>query len=207
MQNIDVKPISEKEKAKIKRVTDIHMKTFEGFFLTFMGKGFLNIMYKAYVKHDLSNLVCATDERGNVLGFMAYSKDVSALYKYMIKHSLIAFAWYSLGAFLRKPKVFMRLIRAFLKPSQTKREEKYINLSSIGVSPEAKNKGVGSKLIDWLKQEEQFSGCEYISLETDAKDNESANSFYVKNKFSLERIYATKENRLMNEYRYYLGKE
>ena len=204
MQDIIIRQIERTEKAIIKEITHIHMQTFEGFFLTFMGKGFLKTMYQTYCRHENSNLLGAFDANGKIIGFLAYSKDMSGLYKYMIKHSLIPFAWYSLGAFFRKPKVFVRLIRAFLKPSEAKREEKYIELSSIGVIPTAKSRGIGSKLVDYLKETEGQSNCQYISLETDADNNEGANAFYIKNTFSLERVYYTKENRRMNEYRYYL---
>ena len=206
MQEITVRKIEQNEKAIIKEIAKIHVETFEGFFLTFMGKGFLNTMYRAYCKHKPSDLLGAFDQDGKIVGFLAYSTDMSGLYKFMIKRSLIPFAWYSFCAFLRKPKVFMRLIRAFLKPSEAKREEKYIELSSIGVDKETKSKGIGSKLIDCLKEIVKTSDYEYISLETDAENNEGANAFYVKNGFSLEREYKTNENRKMNEYRFYLEK-
>lgn len=205
MSEITIRKIEKKEKAIIKEIAMIHVQTFEGFFLTFMGKGFLKTMYQTYCRHEPSNLLGAFDRNGRIIGFLAYSKDMSGLYKYMIKYSLISFAWYSLGAFFRKPKVFVRLVRAFLKPTEAKREEKYIELSSIGVAPTAKSRGIGSQLINSLKELEHSSDCQYISLETDADNNESANAFYVKNGFKLERTYFTRENRKMNEYRYYLG--
>ena len=203
MQEITVRKIELSEKAVVKEIANIHIETFEGFFLTFMGKGFLNTMYRAYCKHEHSTLLGAFDKDGKIQGFLAYSTDMSGLYKFMIKRSLIPFAWYSFCAFLRKPKVFMRLARAFLKPSEAKRQEKYIELSSIGVSPSAKSKGIGTKLIEHLKQTEKSSGCEYICLETDAENNEGANAFYLKNGFKLVREYSTKEDRKMNEYRYF----
>lgn len=47
----------------------------------------------------------------------------------------------------------------------------------------------------------------YIKLETDADDNEKANSFYQKNRFRLDHVYETPEKRRMNEYRFYLDQE
>ena len=168
-----------------------------------MGRGFLKQMYKAYCKHNQSNLLVAINEEGKTVGFLAYSEYLSGLYKFMIKKSLIPFAWYSLGAFFRKPKIFMRLVRAFLKPSESKREEKYVELASIGVSPNSKAKGVGSKLIDALKEKVDFNSFEYITLETDVENNEIANKFYVKNGFNVVREFTTREGRRMYEYRYY----
>lgn len=198
---IEIISIEASDKEKIKEIVNIHLKTFEGFFLTFMGKGFLTKMYLSYCEHNYSELTAAL-ENGKVLGFLAYSKDMSSLYKFMIKKHLLSFAWYSLGAFFRKPKVFMRLLRAFLKPKETQRVDKYIELASIGVLPEEKSKGVGTELINNLKSKIDFNEYDYITLETDAINNDAANSFYLKNGFVLEKEYFTHEGRKMNEYRF-----
>ena len=198
---INIRKVDKVEKKLIAEIVDIHLNTFEGFFLTFMGRGFLKKMYLSYCDHAPSDLLVA-EEDGKPLGFLAYSFDMSGLYKHMIKKRLFSFAFYSLGAFFRKPKIFMRLIRAFLKPGESRREEAYVELASIGVSPDAKSKGVGSALIDHLKNAVDFSRYAYISLETDAENNEGANRFYVKNGFTLSREYATPEGRKMNEYRF-----
>ena len=76
----------------------------------------------------------------------------SGFYKYLIKKRLFHFAWYALGAFFRNPKVLFRLLRAFTYSGEAKREEKYVELSSIGVLPETAGAGVGSKMIDTLKE-------------------------------------------------------
>lgn len=196
-----VRLVDSKEKATINEIVQIHLDTFEGFFLTFMGRGFLKCLYKCYCQHKESGLLIAV-ENDAPIGFLAYSGDYSGLFKFMIKKKLIPFAWYSLGAFLGKPKVFIRLIRAFLKSDEVKREEKYVELASIGVKPENKSKGVGTALIDELKKMVDFDRYSYISLETDAENNEPANLFYVKNGFEMTRTFETKEGRKMNEYRF-----
>ncbi len=201
-ENLTIKEIKSTEKQMIDDIVEIHLATFKGFFLTFMGRGFLRQMYRSYCEHTESTLLCASNSEGMLVGFVAYSENMSGLYKHMIKKHLIPFAWYSLGAFLRKPKIFMRLLRAFLKPGESERSEHYVELSSIGVSPDVKSKGVGTRLVDEVKRRVDFSKCAYIALETDALDNEGANRFYVKNGFELIREYETREGRKMNEYRY-----
>ena len=197
-----IKKIDNLNKKVIDDIVRIHMDTFEGFFLTFMGKGFLTQMYSCYCLYDNADIFVA-EEYGEVEGFLAYSSNMSGLYKYMIKKKLIAFAWYSVGAFLRKPKVFMRLIRAFLKPAESERKEKYVELASIGVNQEIKSKGIGTSLINELKKDVNFEEFAYIKLETDAENNDNVNHFYRKNGFVLDHSYATPEGRKMNEYRYY----
>lgn len=198
---MQIREIDKTEKSIIKDVASIHLNAFTGFFLTFMGRGFLNLMYRSYAEYKDSGILVAFEEEKPV-GFLAYSGDLSGIYKYMIKKRLIPFAWYSVGAFFRRPKVFMRLVRAFLKPDEVKREEKYVEIASIGVDPNVKSRGIGSLLIDEVKQRVDFSRFAYIALETDALDNESVNRFYVKNGFTLVREYETREGRKMNEYRF-----
>ena len=122
---IAIREVRSEERELINDIVSIHLNTFTGFFLTFMGRGFLNQMYRSYCDHDESGLLVA-EENGKAIGFLAYSGNFSGLYKYMIKTRLIPFGWYSVGAFFRRPSAFMHIIKAFLKPSEVKREEKYV---------------------------------------------------------------------------------
>lgn len=198
---VTIREVKSEEKKLIDEIVTIHLNTFTGFFLTFMGRGFLSQMYQSYCDHDESGLLVA-EEDGNALGFLAFSSNFSGLYKFMIKTRLIQFGWYSIGAFFRRPSAFMHIISAFLKPGEAKREEKYVELSSIGVDPDVKSKGIGSKLIDALKDNVDFNKYAYINLETDAVDNEGAIHFYEKNGFVRERMFETDEGRKMYEYRF-----
>lgn len=196
-----IRQVEKQELSVVDSIVAIHLETFKGFFLTFMGRGFLRQMYSAYTTHDKSGLLVAFEE-DKPIGFLAYSGNMSGLYKHMIKTRLIPFAWYSIGAFFRKPKVFVRLLRAFLKPAEAKRNEDYIELSSIGVKPDVKAKGIGTGLINELKKDFDSEKYAYIALETDAVNNDTVNRFYERNGFKLIREYETPEGRKMNEYRW-----
>lgn len=198
---VTIREAKPEEKKIIDEIVTIHLNTFTGFFLTFMGRGFLKQMYQSYCQHAESGLLVA-EEDGRSIGFLAYSSNFSGLYKFMIKTRLIQFGWYSVGAFFRRPSAFMHIISAFLKPGEAKREEKYVELSSIGVDPNVKSKGIGSKLIEQLKKQVDFEKYAYITLETDAVDNEGAIHFYEKNGFIRERMFETDEGRKMYEYRF-----
>lgn len=198
---INIREVKYDEKKLINDIVTIHLNTFTGFFLTFMGRGFLNQMYTSYCDYEEAGLLVA-EEDGKAIGFLAYSSNFSGLYKFMIKTRLIRFGWYSIGAFFRRPTAFMHIISAFLKPGEAKREEKYVELSSIGVDPNIKSKGIGSLLIDSLKRKVDFTKFAYINLETDAVDNEGAIHFYEKNGFVRERMFETDEGRKMYEYRF-----
>ena len=97
----------------------------------------------------------------------------------------------------------MRLVRALLKPAETERSERYVELASIGINTKFKSAGVGTGLIDELKNRVDFTKFEYITLETDALNNEAANYFYKKNGFRVMRTFQTKEGRKMYEYRFW----
>ncbi len=190
------------EKQLTQQIADIHMQTFTGFFLSFLGKNFLTQLYEGYCSHLESGLIIA-EEEDRIVGFLAYSKNLTSFYKYLICKSWYKFAWYSLGAAIRKPSTMKRLVRALLKPRESKRDEPFVELSSIGVLPEVKNQHIGSQLINMLKSEFDPQKFTYIKLETDAENNTGTNLFYLHNGFVLNGNYTTPEGRSMNEYRYY----
>jgi hypothetical protein len=66
---MEIRKVCSDEKKIISEITEIHLKTFPGFFLTFMGRGFLRQMYSAYSKHSQSGVFVAEDE-GGVIGFL-----------------------------------------------------------------------------------------------------------------------------------------
>lgn len=192
-----------KNKSRVDEVVTVHMQSFPGFFLTFLGNGFLKELYKGFVEHNKSDLIVAVNDSNKIVGFLAYSKDLSGFYRYLIKRHILSLGWYAGCAFLKNPKIAFRLFGAFTYSEKAKKKEQYIELSSIGVLPDVKGQGIGSKMVYALKRLFHYEKCEYIKLETDAKNNESANFFYQKNGFILHHRYQTREGRNMNEYRYY----
>lgn len=185
----------------IKNIAELHRKAFPTFFLTQMGKGFLYELYRGYMEDINSGIIVAKDDN-HLIGFIAYSKDYSNFFKGLIRKRLINFTLYSLVALLRKPIIIRRLLRAFKKSEDVIKEELYVELASICVDPNAQCLGVGSKLIDYLKDNVDFQKYAYINLETDSNGNDSVNRFYIKNGFKLEKQFITAEGRKMNEYRY-----
>lgn len=203
---LDIEELSAKEGRLIEEIISIHLAAFQGFFLTFMGRGFLRQMYRSYCDHPASAILAAV-HHGQAVGFAAYSEDLSGLYRFMLKKRLVPFAWYSLCAFIRKPSIFFRLMRAFLKPREARHTEQYVKLASIGIRPEMQMMGIGSQLISALKSRIDATQYAYISLETDSEDNDAANKFYRKNGFVPVREYTTREGRKMTEYRYWSKSE
>lgn len=187
-----------------KILAKLHKKSFPSFFLTQLGIPFLYTLYSGYVEDDNSGIIVA-EENDELVGFIAYSKDYSNFYKMLIKKHLLKFAICSLGAAVRHPSFIKRILRAFKKSEEVEKNENYVELASICVDPNMEKRGIGSSLINYLKSIIDFDNYSYINLETDAVDNDGANSFYLKNGFNLAREYVTAEGRKMNEYRYNPG--
>ncbi|MBO7453032.1 MAG: GNAT family N-acetyltransferase [Clostridiales bacterium] len=188
-------------KEEVKQLAELHMRAFPSFFLTQLGRSFLCALYNGYAEDKESGLIIAEDN-GSVIGFIAYSNDYSKFYKGLIKKHLVKFALCSLRAAIMHPSYIKRLLGAFKKSDMVVKKEQYVELASICVDPDRKREGIGSKLIEYLKNKVDFSKFVYINLETDAEGNDEVNNFYQRNGFVLEREYTTAEGRKMNEYRY-----
>lgn len=198
---LTVRKIEPNERKLIDRVVTIHLLAFNGFFLSSLNRGFLRCLYKSICEYDSADLLVAFDGEKPV-GFLAYGKNISGLYSYMIEKHLIAFAWYSFLAFLRRPSILPKMLRALTMPSQTKRHTHTVKVSSIGVDPEYRKHGVGTLMLNEMKREINFNEINYVTLETDAVDNDKTIEFYVKNGFRFSYQFVTPENRKMNVYHY-----
>ena len=146
-----IEKVNKADKTVIDGIVNIHLKAFQGFFLTFLGKGFLKTMYSCYTAFENAELLVAK-EGDALLGFVSYSTDMSELYKFMLKRKFFSFIWFAFLGFLKQPKAFLRLFRALNKSKEVARKEKYVEISSIGVDTDYKRMGVGSKLLEEVKK-------------------------------------------------------
>lgn len=198
---LEIKEIQTSNSEYIKAIAKLHRRAFPNFFLTQLGLPFLKALYIGYMEDENSGIIVAEDD-GKIVGFIAYSNDYPGFYKGLIKNHLIKFGLCSIGAAIRHPSFVKRLLGAFKKSESVVKTEQYVELASICVDPMIDSKGLGSALVEYLKNIVDFSTYAYINLETDAEGNESVNKFYLKNGFQLERTFLTVEGRKMNEYRY-----
>ncbi len=198
---VSIKELERVDDNYIKNMARLHILCFPGFFLTQLGAPFLTMLYKGY-KEDANSGIIVAEEEGELVGFIAYSNDYSKFYKNLIKKHVFGFAMCSVGAAVKHPSIIKRILGAFRKSESVAKQERYVELASICVSPVIKGKGVGSHLINYLKEIVDYDTYEYINLETDAENNDVVNRFYIKNGFKLSNMYITPEGRRMNEYRF-----
>ena len=191
----------------IKDVVNVHLESFSGFFLTFLGKRFLTLFYKGVIREptgiglvyleNLENL-----ENNKVIGFVVGMMNPSGFYSRLLRRDWFRFGIASIPAVLKKPKSVFRLLRALTRPSTTPKDPTVAELSSIAVLPEYQSKGIGKNLVNAFIQEVKKREGKFIYLTTDACNNEPVNYFYQKIGFKLKRSFETPEKRKMNEYWY-----
>jgi ribosomal protein S18 acetylase RimI-like enzyme len=180
-------------------VVCIHLKAFQGFFLSFLGDAFLRQLYTA-ILHDPSGIAFVYEENDGRFGFVAGTDSPSGFYRSLLKQRWLQFGWASIGPVLRQPRIIPRLLRAFNMPKQDLPAHGCGTLMSIAVLPKAEGRGIGKDLVTAFLQEAHQRGLEYVNLTTDRLNNEPVNAFYQKLGFRCVRSYRTPENREMNEY-------
>ena len=197
-----IRELNSTDKEYIRELAALHRRAFPDFFLTQLGEPFLQVLYKGYLEDRQSGIIVA-EENNNIIGFIAYSYDYPGFYKGLLKRKIVQFAWHSFWAAVRRPSFIKRLLGAFKKSETVVKNERYVELASICVDPHVERMGIGSKLIDYLKNKVDYKTYSYINLETDEKNNENAIKFYEKNGFIKERQFVTPEGRSMIEFRYW----
>jgi len=187
------------ERADVAGVVDIHVRSFPGFFLTFLGRSFLTQLYEG-VREDPEGIALVSEQAEGLAGFVAGTLNQSGFYRRLLERRKWRFAFAAAGALLRRPGIAKRLLRALRRPADAERAAAPACLMSIAVAPAVSRKGVGRELVEAFCRELSARGARGVSLTTDRDDNERVNEFYRRLGFRLSRSYDTPEGRPMNEY-------
>jgi ribosomal protein S18 acetylase RimI-like enzyme len=188
------------ENRDIARVVEIHLAGFPGFFLSFLGPGFLSLYY-AGVSSAREGIALVSVGADDVpIGFVAGAADPRGFYSKLLKRDWLRFSLASAGAIMRKPAAVKRIARAFFHPADNPAGDGTAGLFSVGVMPEMQKKGIGRELVVQFLKEAEQRGCGRVFLTTDRENNDAINSFYKNLGFIIRRQYETKEGRKMNEY-------
>jgi len=184
----------------IDHVVSVHISSFPGFFLSFLGPRFLSLFYSGICSAPEGIAFVYPNDAGIPAGFVAGTSNPGGFYSRLLKRDWLKFALASIVPILKKPSVFGRVARAITHPSGNPVGDDVAGLFSIGVLPEIQGTGAGKKLVQAFLHEASQRGCKRVFLTTDRDENEAVNSFYQKLGFSVERQYETPEGRRMNEY-------
>ena len=183
----------------VNAVVKVHLSSFQGFFLTFLGRQFLSELYAGIVA-DYTGIAFVYREESCVLGFVAGTSQPAGFYSHLLHRRWWRFALASLIPILKNPLIIPRLLRAFSRNHAEDVHENCATLMSIAIAPEAQGRGMGQALVQVFLQESARRDVKQVNLTTDALDNEAANRFYQKLGFTLQQVFTTPEGREMNEY-------
>jgi len=183
----------------VKDVVEIHLKSFRGFFLTFLGPRFLSEFYMG-ILDDPTGLAYVNMEAECVTGFVAGASEPLGFYGRLLRRRWWRFAFSALIPALKNPLIIPRLLRAIRKPQDVFNQPETGTLMSVAVAPESQGQGKGQLLVKTFLKEAANRGLKHVDLTTDKNNNDSVNQFYQRMGFRCSRTFITPEGREMNEY-------
>lgn len=185
-------------------VVQVHIESFPGFFLSFLGPRFLELFYRSFLEDSTGIGFVAIDENGCVLGCVVGPLVPEGYFRSLLKRRWWNFCLASVSAVLRRPRIASRLLRALWYRGDASESGNVPRalLSSIAVAPKAQGHGVGRELVKAWLSEVQRHGVKGAFLTTDAEGNEVVNAFYRRLGWELDSSYTTAQGRRMNRYIY-----
>jgi ribosomal protein S18 acetylase RimI-like enzyme len=196
---MELQTIRQMQSSDTEIVVGIHLASFQGFFLTFLGRRFLSELYASIIV-DITSIAFVYGKENRILGFVAGTAEPADFYKRLLRSRWWRFALASLLPVLKNPLIILRLLRAFQKPQDGPSQIDTGTLMSVAIIPEAQGRGVGKALVKAFLDEATNRGLKYIDLTTDKNNNDSVNHFYQHLGFQCARTFITPEGREMNEY-------
>ncbi len=183
----------------VAQVVQIHLESFHGFFLTFLGPSFLALLYKCTLRDpDGIALVASSDER--IEGFATGTLHQAGFYQRLVKKEKWRFALAASRAVLRQPTIGRRLLRALKRPAVAQQDLADACLMSLAVRLDSQHHGVGRQLVVAFCQELIRRGAPAVCLTTDRANNDRVNRFYQQLGFYVGQTFVTPEGRAINEY-------
>ena len=182
-------------------IVQIHLAAFKGFFLESMGARFLKVLYRGFLVESTGVCLVAIEGK-DVVGFVVGTTQPEGFFRRLLRRQWPAFVFAGTASLTLHP---LRVGKKFLS-ALSYRGEKPVDvpnatlLSSIGVAPSGKGKGVGNTLISAFCERAQASGAPTVFLTTDRDGNDAVNQFYLLNGFKLHRSFLKERGRWMNLY-------
>jgi ribosomal protein S18 acetylase RimI-like enzyme len=170
----------------VKRIVEIHINAFEGFFLTFLGPKFLLILYTGFIDKGLVR-VAVVDSK--VIGFSAGTDQPDVFFSNLRKKKWLSFFLAAAPSLIKKPSLVIKKLYGaiFYKGDSVDRLNNSFLLSSLAVDPHSESKGIGKFLINDLNEVlSDKRTSETIYLITDKNENDPVLGFYNKCGFSIE---------------------
>jgi ribosomal protein S18 acetylase RimI-like enzyme len=183
-------------------IVKIHLATFKGFFLESLGREFLRELYRGFILEPSGLCLVAIDASGALIGFVAGTTQPEGFFRRLLRHRWYAFVSAGISSLFLHPILVGRKFVFALRY----RGEKPLDippaalLSSIGVLPEGKRRGIGKTLVASFCEEVRKDGIPIVFLTTDRDSNDAVNNFYLGSGFKLHSSFLKELNRWTNLY-------
>lgn len=192
--------VSEVTNKDIKKIVELHEKTFKDFFLTSLGSEFLELYYTSYL--DRCDVICLCAKIDNeICGFTFGTIKPKDFHIKLLKDNFKEYLYVLIKIALLKPKSILRLIKNQSKNKKIEDQEEFAELMSIGVDPKQKKQGIGALLINNFEVVTKRLGLQIVKLTTDGKNNEAVVNFYKKNGYEIEYKFIAYPNREMIKFK------
>ncbi len=170
-------------KSDVLSVAQLHINGISTGFISSLGLDFVTSLYEAIIEDKNSfGFVAVIDNK--VLGFIAFSTNLSKLYKYVVLKKGIKFI-FILAKRMLSFRVLKEVCDNIFYPSKMKRMNlPDAELLSIVVALEGRKKGIAKQLVDTGFAECRKRGIDKVKVLV-AADNEAANKLYQKRGFQL----------------------
>jgi ribosomal protein S18 acetylase RimI-like enzyme len=188
------------DSSDLEAVVDVHLASFQAFFLTFLGRGFLERLYREIHREPGAVFLVASLPDRPVAAFAAGVPNLPAFYSRAFETRWLSFGWASTRAVLKKPSILPRLWRARRAADQAREAACPAVLMSIAVAPEAMGHGLGKSLVAAFRERLLQQGIARFCLTTDRDDNEATLGFYEGLGFRMTHESQTPEGRWIREY-------
>ncbi len=174
-------------------VVEIHMERFSSFFLTSLGKSFLKVFYKAFLKNP--GILLVLEDGGQIRGFAAGSRDNRGFFKKLLMNNLFGFAISGVRILITNPLALKRIAQNAGKAE----DNKLIFAELLSIATLENKKGYGKILLGEFEKEvaRENTANLPVSLTTDYDNNERAVQFYRDNGFEIYEIFESYQKRKM----------
>jgi colanic acid biosynthesis glycosyl transferase WcaI len=187
--------------AGVEAMVRLHQNAFPSFFATSLGPRFLRMLYRGFLHSETG--VCVVARNGDeLIGFAAGTTDPDLFFRALLRKKGAFLALAAIPALICNPLFVIRkcLGAFFYRGEPPKTLPKAGLLSSLAVSPQAENRGVGRQLVEAFCRELTQRGIGNVYLTTDASDNDRVNRFYTRCGFRLVDSFERPGKRLMNRW-------
>lgn len=177
----------------IDSIVEIHMERFSSFFLTTLGKSFLKVFYRAFLKNP--GVLLVLEDEGSVKGFAAGSRDNRSFFKKLLKNNLFEFGMSGVKIFFTNPSALKRMATNAGKSEKNN----LIFAELLSIATLKNKKGYGKILLDEFEKEIARKNVENlpVSLTTDYDHNEKAVQFYKDCGYKVQEVFESYQGRKM----------